>query len=196
MTENLNPFQIAQQQLDEAARLLGLDPATHALLREPQRELVVNFPVRMDDGQVKIFKGYRVQYNDSRGPTKGGLRFHPDETIDTVRALAAWMTWKCAVVDIPLGGAKRGVTCNPKAFSPYELERVARGYIRAIYKILGEKTDVPAPDVYTNPQVMAWMMDEYSIIQGHNVPGAIKAEPMPPRGEVSFASGRRPKCWA
>jgi glutamate dehydrogenase (NAD(P)+) len=179
MTENLNPFQIAQQQLDEAARLLGLDPATHALLREPQRELVVNFPVRMDDGQVKIFKGYRVQYNDSRGPTKGGLRFHPDETIDTVRALAAWMTWKCAVVDIPLGGAKGGVTCNPKAFSPYELERVARGYIRAIYKILGEKTDVPAPDVYTNPQVMAWMMDEYSIIQGHNVPGAITGKPLP-----------------
>jgi glutamate dehydrogenase (NAD(P)+) len=179
MTENLNPFQIAQQQLDEAAQLLGLDPATHALLREPQRELVVTFPVRMDDGQVKIFKGYRVQYNDSRGPTKGGLRFHPDETIDTVRALAAWMTWKCAVVDIPLGGAKGGVTCNPKTFSPYELERVARGYIRAIYKILGEKTDVPAPDVYTNPQVMAWMMDEYSLIQGHNVPGVITGKPLP-----------------
>jgi glutamate dehydrogenase (NAD(P)+) len=187
MTEKLNPFQIAQQQLDEAARLLGLDPATHALLREPQRELVVTFPVRMDDGQVKVFKGYRVQYNDSRGPTKGGLRFHPDETVDTVRALAAWMTWKCAVVDIPLGGGKGGVTCNPKAFSPYELERVARGYIRAINKILGEKTDVPAPDVYTNPQVMAWMMDEYSLIQGHNVPGVITGKPLPLGGSQGRA---------
>ena len=179
-----NPFQIAQRQLDEAASLLGLDPALHALLREPLREFTVNFPVRMDDGVVKIFKGYRVQYNDARGPTKGGLRFHPDETIDTVRALAAWMTWKCAVVDIPLGGAKGGVTCNPKQLSPYELERVARGYMRAVYKILGEHTDVPAPDVYTTPQVMAWMMDEYSIIRGHNVPGIITGKPLPLGGSA------------
>jgi len=179
MTEKLNPFEIAQRQLDEAAEMLGLDPATHALLREPLREFVVTFPVRMDDGSVKVFKGYRVQYNDARGPTKGGLRFHPDETIDTVRALAAWMTWKCAVVDIPLGGGKGGVTCNPKELSPYELERVARGYIRAVYKILGEKTDVPAPDVYTTPQVMAWMMDEYSIMRGYNVPGMITGKPIP-----------------
>ncbi|RME44500.1 MAG: Glu/Leu/Phe/Val dehydrogenase, partial [Caldilineae bacterium] len=179
MTEKLNPFEIAQRQLDEAAEMLGLDPATHALLREPLREFVVTFPVRMDDGSVKVFKGYRVQYNDARGPTKGGLRFHPDETIDTVRALAAWMTWKCAVVDIPLGGGKGGVTCNPKELSPYELERVARGYIRAVYKILGEKTDVPAPDVYTTPQVMAWMMDEYSTMRGYNVPGMITGKPIP-----------------
>ncbi len=178
MTENLNPFQIAQRQLDEAAKILGLDPATHALLREPRRELVVTIPVRMDDGSVQVFKGFRVQYNDGRGPTKGGIRFHPDETIDTVRALAAWMTWKTAVVDIPLGGGKGGVICNPKAMSPAELERLARGYIRAIHRILGEETDVPAPDVYTNPQIMAWMMDEYSVIRGYNVPGMITGKPI------------------
>ena len=179
-----NPFAVAQQQLDEAAGLLGLNPALHALLREPLREFVVNFPVRLDDGTVQIFKGYRVQYNDARGPTKGGLRFHPDETIDTVRALAAWMTWKCAVLDLPLGGAKGGVTCNPKTLSPRELEGVARGYIRAVYKILGEETDIPAPDVYTTPQVMAWMMDEYSVIRGHNVPGMITGKPLPLGGSA------------
>lgn len=178
MTENLNPFQIAQRQLDEAAELLALDPATHALLREPRRELHVTIPVRMDDGSVKVFKGFRVQYNDSRGPTKGGLRFHPAETIDTVRALAAWMTWKTAVVDIPLGGGKGGVICNPKEMSPGELERLSRGYIRAVNKILGEETDVPAPDVYTTPQIMAWMMDEYSVIRGYNVPGMITGKPL------------------
>ena len=184
MTENLNPFKIAQAQLDEAAKLLGLDPATHALLREPRRELHVTIPVRMDDGSVKVFKGFRVQYNDSRGPTKGGLRFHPDETIDTVRALAAWMTWKTAVVDIPLGGGKGGVICNPKEMSMGELERLSRGYIRAINKILGEETDVPAPDVYTTPQIMAWMMDEYSVIRGYNVPGMITGKPLPLGGSA------------
>ncbi len=186
MTENLNPFQIAQQQLDEAAELLALDPATHALLREPRRELHVTIPVRMDDGSVKVFKGFRVQYNDSRGPTKGGLRFHPAETIDTVRALAAWMTWKTAVVDIPLGGGKGGVICNPKEMSMGELERLSRGYIRAINKILGEETDVPAPDVYTTPQIMAWMMDEYSVIRGYNVPGMITGKPL----ELGGSQGR------
>jgi len=173
-----NPFTIAQRQLDEAAAMLGLDPATHALLREPMRELVVNIPLRMDDGSVRVFRGYRVQYNDARGPCKGGLRWHPDETIDTVRALAAWMTWKTAVVDIPLGGGKGGVTCNPKELSPTEQERLARGYIRAVWRILGEDTDVPAPDVYTNPQIMAWMMDEYSTIQGHMAPGVITGKPL------------------
>ncbi len=184
MSENLNPFQIAQAQLDEAAALLALDPATHALLREPRRELHVTIPVRMDDGTVKVFKGFRVQYNDSRGPTKGGLRFHPDETVDTVRALAAWMTWKTAVVDIPLGGGKGGVICNPKEMSMGELERLSRGYIRAINKILGEETDVPAPDVYTTPQIMAWMMDEYSVIRGYNVPGMITGKPLPLGGSA------------
>ncbi len=175
---NNNPFEIAQRQLDEAAAILGLDPATHALLREPMRELTVSIPVRMDDGSVKVFKGYRVQYNDARGACKGGLRWHPDETLDTVRALAAWMTWKTAVVDIPLGGGKGGVVCNPKELSPTEQERLARGYIRAIWKILGEEVDVPAPDVYTNPQIMAWMMDEYSIIRGYYTPGVITGKPL------------------
>ena len=184
MSEKLNPFKIAQQQLDEAAKLLKLDPATHALLREPMREFHVHFPVRMDDGTVKVFKGFRVQYNDARGPTKGGIRFHPEETIDTVRALAAWMTWKTAVVDIPLGGGKGGVICNPKEMSPRELERVSRGYIRALGHYIGPETDVPAPDVYTNPQIMAWMMDEYSIITGHNVPGVITGKPIPLGGSA------------
>ncbi len=180
----LNPFKIAQRQFDEAADLLGLDEATRALLREPMREFHVTFPVRMDDGTVKVFKGFRVQYNDARGPTKGGLRFHPDETIDTVRALAAWMTWKTAVVDIPLGGGKGGVICNPKELSQAELERVSRGYIRAIGHYISEETDVPAPDVYTNPQVMAWMMDEYSIMRGYNVPGVITGKPIPLGGSA------------
>ncbi len=174
-----NPFKIAQQQLDEAAAILGLDPATHALLREPLRQLTVTIPLRLDDGSVRVYRGYRVQYNDARGPAKGGLRWHPDETVDTVKALAAWMTWKTSVVDIPLGGGKGGVTCNPKELSPTEQERLARGYIRAVWKILGEDTDVPAPDVYTNPQIMAWMMDEYSIIKGHMVPGMITGKPLP-----------------
>jgi len=173
-----NPFTIAQRQLDEAAALLGLDPATHALLREPMREMTVNIPLRMDDGSVRVFRGYRVQYNDARGPCKGGLRWHPDETIDTVRALAAWMTWKTAVVNIPLGGGKGGVTCNPKELSPTEQERLARGYIRAVWRILGEEADIPAPDVYTNPQIMTWMMDEYSTLRGHMVPGMITGKPV------------------
>jgi glutamate dehydrogenase (NAD(P)+) len=174
----LNPFQIAQRQLDEAAQILGLDPGMHAFLREPLRELHVTLPVRMDDGSVEVFRGFRVQYNDARGPAKGGLRFHPEETIDTVRALAAWMTWKTAVVDIPLGGGKGGIVCNPKEMSQAELERLSRAYIRQVGRILGPKADVPAPDVYTNPQIMAWMMDEYSALQGHGEPGVITGKPL------------------
>jgi glutamate dehydrogenase (NAD(P)+) len=173
-----NPFEIAQQQLDKAAAKLGLDSGVHAILREPMRELHVSLPVKMDDGSVKVFKGFRVQYNDARGPNKGGIRFHPDETIDTVRALAAWMTWKCAVVDIPLGGGKGGVVCNPKEMSEMELERLSRAYIDAVGRILGPEKDVPAPDVYTTPQIMAWMMDEYSKITGYNAPGVITGKPL------------------
>jgi glutamate dehydrogenase (NAD(P)+) len=176
--DKLNPFEIAQTQLAEAAELLDLDPGMHAFLREPMRELHVSLPVRMDDGSIQVFKGFRVQYNDARGPAKGGLRFHPEETIDTVRALAAWMTWKTAVVDIPLGGGKGGVICNPKEMSQAELERLSRAYIRQVGRILGPKSDVPAPDVYTNPQIMAWMMDEYSVLQGHNEPGVITGKPL------------------
>ncbi len=182
--KELNPFKIAQAQLDQAAEILGLDSATHALLREPMREFHVTIPVRMDDGSVKVFKGFRVQYNDARGPTKGGLRFHPDETIDTVRALAAWMTWKTAVVDIPLGGGKGGIICNPKEMSRGELERLSRGYIRAIGHDIGTEVDIPAPDVYTTPQIMAWMMDEYSKMVGYNVPGMITGKPIPLGGSA------------
>lgn len=177
--ESLNPFKIAQSQLDEAAQLLGLDDATRELLRWPMREFVVTLPVRMDDGTVKIFRGYRVQYNSARGPTKGGLRWHPDETIDTVRALAAWMTWKTAVVDIPLGGGKGGVTVNPKELSETEKERLARAYIDAVGRILGVTKDVPAPDVYTTPQIMAWMMDEYEKLIGEAHPMVITGKPIP-----------------
>ncbi|MFC1732102.1 Glu/Leu/Phe/Val dehydrogenase [candidate division KSB1 bacterium] len=175
----LNPFKIAQAQLDEAAQKLDMDKATHDLLRWPQREFKVTIPVKMDNGSTKVFHGYRVQYNSSRGPTKGGLRWHPDETIDTVRALAAWMTWKCAVVDIPLGGGKGGVTCNPKEMSVSEQERLARGYIRAVGNNFGVHRDVPAPDVYTNPQIMAWMMDEYENMVRHSHPGMITGKPLP-----------------
>ncbi|GMR10074.1 MAG: Glu/Leu/Phe/Val dehydrogenase [Anaerolineae bacterium] len=173
-----NPFEVAQQQLDEAAELLELDTAIHHLLRWPLRELHVTLPVRMDDGSTKIFHGFRVQYNDARGPTKGGIRFHPDETIDTVRALAAWMTWKTAVVDIPLGGGKGGVICNPKEMSDGELERLSRAYIRQVGRILGLEKDVPAPDVYTTPQIMAWMADEYAFMKGYNEFGVITGKPL------------------
>ncbi|MDH3591740.1 MAG: Glu/Leu/Phe/Val dehydrogenase [Planctomycetota bacterium] len=178
MSESTNPFQIAQAQLDEAAARLKLDPAVHQLLRWPLRELHVVLPVRMDDGTTRVFRGFRVQYNDARGPTKGGLRFHPDETIDTVRALAAWMTWKTAVVDVPLGGGKGGVICNPKEMSEGELERLARAYVRQVGRLLGLHEDVPAPDVYTTPQIMAWMMDEFSVLRGRNEFGVITGKPL------------------
>jgi glutamate dehydrogenase (NAD(P)+) len=178
LVAELNPFKIAQAQLDTAAKTLGLDEATHELLRWPQRELQVTIPVRMDDGKTRIFRGYRVQYNGARGPTKGGLRWHPDETIDTVRALSAWMTWKTAVVDLPLGGGKGGVTCNPKELSAGEKERLARAYVRAVGRFLSETRDVPAPDVYTTPDIMAWMMDEYETIIGEHSPGVITGKPI------------------
>jgi glutamate dehydrogenase (NAD(P)+) len=174
----LNPFEIAQHQLSIAAEYMGLDETTHELLRWPMREFHVRIPVKMDDGSVEIFEGFRVQYNYARGPTKGGLRFHPEETFDTIRALAAWMTWKCAIVDIPLGGGMGGVVCNPKGLSLGELERLSRGYVRALGHSMGPHVDVPSPDVYTNPQVMAWMMDEYNVIAGQQLPGAITGKPV------------------
>jgi glutamate dehydrogenase (NAD(P)+) len=182
MTEELNPFAIAQAQLDKAAEVLQLEPGVHQLLRLPLRELHVTLPIKMDDGSTRVFQGFRVQYNDARGPTKGGLRFHPDETIDTVRALAAWMTWKCAVVDIPLGGGKGGIICNPKEMSVTELERLSRAYIRQVGRIIGLEKDSPAPDVYTTPQIMAWMADEYSFLKGHNEFGVITGKPIPMGG--------------
>ncbi len=178
MASQLNPFEIAQQQLDDAAAILGLSPAMHAFLRVPMRELHFSIPVQMDDGSYQTFQGFRVQYNDARGPAKGGLRFHPDETIDTVRALSAWMTWKTAVVDIPLGGGKGGVVCDPGTLSKGELERLSRGYMRRVAHFVGPDIDVPAPDVYTTPQIMTWMLDEYETIQGRHVPGVITGKPV------------------
>ncbi len=188
MQEILNPFAIAQAQLDDAAAVLQLDPDMHTFLRQPMREFHFTIPVRMDDGRVRTFQGFRVQYNDARGPAKGGVRFHPDETIDTVRALAAWMTWKTAVADVPLGGGKGGVICNPREMSRGELERLSRGYMRAISRYIGLTKDVPAPDVHTNPQIMAWMLDEHEMLVGHHEPGAITGKPL----QLGGSAGRSP----
>jgi glutamate dehydrogenase (NAD(P)+) len=175
---SLNPFEIAQKQIDQCAEILKLDSSVHAMLRVPQRELHVSIPVRMDDDSIKVFHGFRVQYNDAKGPTKGGIRFHPEETVDTVRALASWMTWKCSLLDLPLGGAKGGVICNPKKMSKNELERLSRAYIDQIWQFIGPEKDIPAPDVYTNSQIMSWMMDEYSKIAGKNCFGVITGKPL------------------
>lgn len=173
-----NSFQIAQAQFDKVAEYLGLDPATRELLRYPLREFQFAIPVRMDDGTVKVFRGFRVQHNDARGPGKGGIRFHPQETIDTVRALAMWMTWKCAVVDIPLGGAKGGVICDPHNLSAREQEQICRGWVRQIARNVGPITDVPAPDVMTSAQHMLWILDEYEQIHGGRYPGFITGKPV------------------
>jgi glutamate dehydrogenase (NAD(P)+) len=173
-----NAFDVVHQQIDKCADILHLDPQVVAQLRVPVRELHVSLPVRMDDGSVRVFEGFRVHYNDARGVAKGGIRFHPGETIDTVRALAAWMTWKCSLLDLPLGGAKGGVICNPKELSTSELERLSRAYVRGVYKFIGPEQDVPAPDVYTNPQIMAWMMDEYCVLSGKAQFGVITGKPL------------------
>jgi glutamate dehydrogenase (NAD(P)+) len=160
--EEPNLLSIVEKHLCSCTQELAITPEIEALLKMPMREMHVALPIRMDDGSMKLFQGFRVQYNDARGPTKGGIRFHPGQTIDTIRALASLMTWKCALHNLPLGGAKGGIICNPKALSFGELERLSRAYIRGIYPVIGPDRDIPAPDVYTNPQVMAWMMDEYS----------------------------------
>jgi glutamate dehydrogenase (NAD(P)+) len=182
-----NSFEVAQEQVMEAARLLNLDKATVELLLWPQREYKFTMPVQMDNGEVQVFHGYRIQYNYARGPAKGGIRFHPDETVDTIRALAGWMTWKTAVVDLPLGGGKGGVVCDPRHMSERELENVARGYVRAVAHHIGVDKDVPAPDVYTNPQTMAWMMDEYETIRGVHEPGVLTDKPQ----QIGGTEGRR-----
>jgi glutamate dehydrogenase (NAD(P)+) len=170
---------MAQRQFDRVADILDLDSATRALLREPLREYQFLIPVRMDDGHVQVFRGFRVQHNDARGPSKGGIRFHPQETIDTVRALAMWMTWKCAVVEIPLGGAKGGVICDPHHLSMREQEQICRGWIRQIARDVGPLTDVPAPDVMTTPQHMLWMLDEFEVLRGgSHQPGLITGKPV------------------
>ncbi|GAW93031.1 Glu/Leu/Phe/Val family dehydrogenase [Calderihabitans maritimus] len=178
MTENkLNSYRIAQQQIQAAVKQLGLSSTVYELLKQPMRELTVAIPVEMDDGSVKVFIGYRVQHNHALGPLKGGIRFHPEVTLDEVRALAMWMTFKCAVVGLPYGGAKGGVICDPKKLSLRELQRLSRGYVNAVAPLLGIEKDIPAPDVYTNAQVMAWMMDEFSKIKQYNEFGVITGKP-------------------
>jgi glutamate dehydrogenase (NAD(P)+) len=181
-TENvaapINPWAVAQQQFDLAAEKLDLDEGMRRVLREPRRELTVHFPVKMDDGSVKVFTGYRVQHNLGRGPAKGGIRYHQDVSLDEVKALAMWMTWKCAVVGIPYGGGKGGVVVDPKKLSQVELEHLTRRFTTEIEVLIGPERDIPAPDVNTNAQIMAWMMDTYSMHQGHTVPGVVTGKPI------------------
>ncbi|MEZ4762841.1 MAG: Glu/Leu/Phe/Val dehydrogenase [Calditrichia bacterium] len=178
MDKAFNAFEMAQSQFDGVADLLDLDSAARELLRQPMREYHFNIPVRMDDGKVKVFRGFRVQHNDARGPGKGGIRFHPLETIDTVRALSMWMTWKCSAVDIPLGGSKGGVVCDPHNLSDREQERLCRGWVRQVAQNVGPILDVPAPDVMTSAQHMLWMLDEFEIIHGGKYPGFITGKPV------------------
>jgi len=185
-TEEESAYDMALQQFDEAADVLGLNKGIAEYLRRPQRELTVNFPVRMDSGDIRMFTGYRVQHNLSRGPAKGGIRYHPWVSLDEVKALAMWMTWKCAVTDIPYGGAKGGVTFDPKQMSLNELERLTRRYASEISVLIGPEKDIPAPDVNTNPQVMAWIMDTYSMHEGYSVPGVVTGKPL----EIGGSLGR------
>lgn len=190
--DETNPYEIAIHQLDSAGSLLGLSQDILAVLRQPRRELTVRFPVKMSDGTVKVFTGYRVQHNSSRGPTKGGIRYHPDTNLDEVRALSMWMTWKCAIVNIPFGGAKGGVVCDPAALTPAEIENLTRRYTTEISVMIGPESDIPAPDVGTNGQVMAWVMDTYSMNAGHTVPAVVTGKPVSIGGSEgrSEATGR------
>ncbi|NAY81792.1 MAG: glutamate dehydrogenase [Thaumarchaeota archaeon] len=185
-TQKSTPWEMALQQLKKAADLLNLEEDIREILSHPQREVQVSLPVRMDNGKIKVFIGYRVQHNNARGPYKGGIRYHPNVSLDEVRALAMWMTWKTAVLDLPLGGAKGGIVCDPKTLSQGEIERLTRRYAYAISGIIGPYEDVPAPDVYTGPQHMAWIMDTYSILKGHLEPGVITGKPV----EVGGSLGR------
>lgn len=173
-----NPYETAQVQFDKVASMIDMDDATRELLRQPMREFHMLIPVRMDDGSIRIFKGYRIQHNDARGPAKGGIRFHPLETVDTIRALSMWMTWKCSVVDIPLGGAKGGIICDPRILSDWEQEQLCRGWVRQLARNMGPNSDVPAPDVMTNGKHMLWMLDEYETIHGGRYPGFITGKPV------------------
>jgi glutamate dehydrogenase (NAD(P)+) len=182
--ESLNPFEIAQRQFDAAAERLGLDDGMRQVLRNPKRQLVVSVPTLMDDGSVKVFEGYRVQHNIARGPAKGGIRYHPKVNLDEVKALAFWMTWKCATVGIPYGGAKGGVACDPKKLSRGELERMTRRYASEIAILIGPDRDIPAPDVYTDAQTMAWIMDTYSMTVGHSALGVVTGKPVELGGSI------------
>jgi glutamate dehydrogenase (NAD(P)+) len=194
--EDLNPFRIAQIQFDMAAEYLKLDPGLRQILRTPKRVLEVSVPVKMDNGQMKVFTGFRVQHNVSRGPAKGGLRYHPNVTLDEVKALAAWMTWKTATVNLPYGGAKGGIVCDPKRMSKSELERMTRRYAAEIQPIIGPEVDIPAPDVYTDAQTMAWIMDTYAMTVGHAAPGVVTGKPVSIGGSEGRgdATGRGVLC--
>jgi glutamate dehydrogenase len=175
---SVNPFKNATQQLENVSKLIEIDDSVLEILKQPKRILIVNIPVRMDSGKIQVFKGYRVQYNDILGPFKGGIRFHPDVNLSEVKALSAWMTWKCSVVGIPFGGGKGGVVVDVKKLSQFELERLSRGYIQALRDFIGPEKDIPAPDVYTDPQIMAWMMDEFSRMHGYNIPAVVTGKPI------------------
>src|SRR5438270_8940789 len=175
--EDLNSFRIAMRQFDTAADKCGLDPGLREVLRRPRRALSLSLPVKMDDGTIRVFEGVRVQQSNARGPCKGGIRYHPEVSFDEVKALASWMTWKCATVNIPFGGAKGGIVCDPKHLSKNELERLTRRYAYEISPIIGPDRDIPAPDVYTDSQVMAWIMDTYSMTHGHSAPGVVTGKP-------------------
>src|SRR5437773_4440654 len=176
--EELNPFEIAKQQFDRAADYLELEQSLRNVLRSAKRQLIVSIPVKMDGGETKVFEGYRVQHNIARGPAKGGIRYHPNVTLDEVKALASWMTWKCATVNIPYGGGKGGVVCDPKSLSKNELERLTRRYAFEIAPIIGPDRDIPAPDVYTDSQTMAWIMDTISMVHGHTELGVVTGKPL------------------
>src|SRR5712692_11983872 len=187
-----NAFDNALEQLRIAAEYLKLEDGIHEMLSHPKREVTVSLPTRMDNGKVHVFTGYRVQYSDARGPSKGGIRYHPNVTLDEVKALACWMTWKCSIADIPFGGAKGGVICNPKAMSQTELERMTRRYATAIADFIGPYRDIPAPDVYTNAQIMAWIVDTDSAMKGYMVPEVVTGKPIPLGGSLGrdTATGR------
>lgn len=186
------PLGAALTQLDDAARLINLDDSVYHKLRKPKRVITVSIPTQMDDGSFEVFTGYRAQHNMDRGPCKGGIRYHPDVTLDEVIALAMWMTWKCAVVNIPYGGAKGGVICNPKEMSQLELERMTRRFTTELVEVIGPEKDIPAPDVYTNAQVMAWIMDTYSMQKGYSVPAVVTGKPIALGGSLGreAATGR------
>ncbi|MEK6976883.1 MAG: Glu/Leu/Phe/Val dehydrogenase [Candidatus Hydrothermarchaeota archaeon] len=176
--EKSNPYEMALEQLDKAVKKIKLDPGVHEILKYPKRTVIISVPIIMDNGECKVFTGYRVQHHDARGPFKGGVRYHPDVTLEEVKALAMWMTWKCSVMDLPFGGAKGGVVCNPKAMSEGELQRLTRRYTANLIKFIGPETDILAPDVYTNQQTMAWIMDTYSTYVGHCSPGVVTGKPL------------------
>ncbi len=192
--EELNPFKIAKQQFDRAAEYLDLDDSMRRVLKNAKRQLVVSIPVKMDNGEVQVFEGYRVQHNIARGPAKGGIRYHPNVTIDEVKALASWMTWKCATVGIPYGGGKGGVVCDPKALSRGELERLTRRYAFEIAPIIGPDSDIPAPDVYTDEQTMAWIMDTISMVRGHTELGVVTGKPLSLGGSHGRAEATARGC--